>query len=127
MSVLVRALFVDPNFVMRRTVAGAARDLQLAQVDEAASVEAGGLLLREGRYDVVLVDIDIDGGGKALGWIDEIRRGGRVATIVAMSASPNAALVASLRDRGVTQLLCKPFKIKDLLRRLPQAGVSSIA
>ncbi len=126
MTRLLRVLLVDPNFVVRRTVAGAARDLQLAEVDETASVDGAGALLQAHAYDVLLIDIDAD--GEALRWLEQVQRAGRLPPVIAMSAAPQAALVMALREVGVTQLLCKPFRIKDLLQRLPRpAGAAADA
>jgi len=54
-SALPRVLLVEPQFVLRRTVATVARDLRLADVDEAATLGAAEHLAQTQRYDGVVL------------------------------------------------------------------------
>ena len=52
-----RLLLVEPQFVLRRTVSTMAREMGLADVQEATSPIVAERLLFEHRYDAVLIDV----------------------------------------------------------------------
>lgn len=120
---LPHVLLVEPQFVLRRTVATVARDLGIAQVHEAASHEAAGRLLADIRFDALVLDIDAQ--GRALRLLALLRGGGAAGN--ATQASPPGLPVLALVDAAgpsasaplaalqVSRLLSRPFKARTLL------------
>lgn len=120
---LPQVLLVEPQFVLRRTVAAVARELGIAQVHEAASHEAAGRLLADIRFDALV--LDIDGDGRALRLLALLRAGNAagagpqasppglpVLALIDAAGPPAAAALAALQ---VSLLLARPFKARTLL------------
>src|ERR1700741_2906721 len=61
-----RLLLVEPQFVLRRTVSTMARDMGLADVQEATSPAIAEKLLFESCFDGLLISLDRDGEALAL-------------------------------------------------------------
>eukprot|EP01136_Pigoraptor_vietnamica_P013501 Opistho-1_new@54578 len=66
-------LLVDPHSLFRRTVASVARELDLAEVHEASSFEAGQRLLQAQRFDALM--LDISDGIHAIALLQSLRAG----------------------------------------------------
>ncbi|WP_046116069.1 response regulator [Aquincola tertiaricarbonis] len=122
-SPLPQVLLVEPQFVLRRTVATVARELGIAQVHEAASHEAAARLLADLRFDALVLDIDAD--GRALRLLAQLRAGSAggpgaqasppglpVLALIDPAGPPAAAPLAALQ---VSLLLARPFKARTLL------------
>ena len=54
-TAMPRVLLVEPQFVLRRTLAAVARDLGLADVDEAATLGAAERAAQARPYDVIVL------------------------------------------------------------------------
>lgn len=107
---LPRVLLVEPQFVLRRTLAAVARDMQLADVQEAASFGAAERLAGLQRYDVVVLASDAASDS-----------GAALATLAATAGAGRALLLlAPGHPEPVTPhpVLRKPVNVKALLQLL---------
>jgi DNA-binding response OmpR family regulator len=119
-----RLLLVEPQFVLRRTVALLARDMGLADVQEATSPAVAGRLLGERRFDALLVAVDDE--GEALELMRRVRAG-EIAhpanvPIAATAASCDVELALRMRELDVCRLLLKPFKVRGMLEVISALG-----
>ncbi|HEY9106505.1 MAG TPA: response regulator [Roseateles sp.] len=119
-----RLLLVEPQFVMRRTVSTMAREMGLADVQEATSPALAGKLLQERRFDALLMAIDDD--GEALSLLERLRAGqsSQPADLpVAVTAtSCDVGLALRLKQLQVSRLLLKPFKARGMLELISALG-----
>lgn len=115
-----QVLLVEPQFVLRRTVATVAAELGLADVHEAAGPEAAGRLLAATRFDAMVLDIDAEGRGLRL--LAALRAGLGASPpglpVMALVVADEAPLAATLAGLQVTLRLARPFKAKALLGAL---------
>ncbi len=114
-------LLVEPATLLRRTVALTARSLNLANVHEAASHVLALRLLKGNAFDGALIAIDdLQGdGASAIALLDQVRAGGTASKttmpIAVMIDKIDADMLSALRARGVTRVLLKPFKARNLV------------
>jgi len=110
-------LLVEPQFLLRRTVAAVARDLRLANPQECTSVDAAARLMAAQAYDALFLSLDEEDAALAL--LGRVRAGdtGCDATIpVAVTAAAcSTSLALRLKDLDVRRLLLRPFKVKGVL------------
>lgn len=110
-------LLVDPHSLFRRTVAGVARELQLAEVHEASTPEAGRRLLEARAIDALLLDLGDPVGALAL--VQAVRDGAfgaRSDLPIALTAETcDLATIALYKELGVQRIMLKPFKVKTVL------------
>ena len=115
-----RLLIVEPDRLVRSTVSGVCRDLDLAQVHQAATVAVGLQMLQSQAFDLWLVSLAE--GDVALDLIERLRRGEFV-TRTDVPVAPQAtghpptavAAVQDPRRRGDG---------RDLVRRAHRAGLN---
>ncbi len=119
-------LLVEPETLLRRTVALTARSLGMAQVHEAASTAQAQRLLKAQAFHGVVIAIDATPGDAVgpLDLVDELRRGGTRSApsvpIAVMVEQCDAALLMALRERGVARIILKPFRARELLDTFSQ-------
>ncbi|MFT7776571.1 response regulator [Roseateles sp.] len=119
-----RLLLLEPQFVLRRTVALMARDMGLADVQEATTPAIAEKLLQEHRFNAVLLAVDDD--GAALELVRQVRAGSTVQApdipVVATAASCDVELALRLKQLDVNRLLLKPFKVRGMLEAISAVG-----
>lgn len=119
-----RLLLVEPQFVMRRTVATLARDMGLADVQEASSAAHAGKLLRERRFDALLITLDEE--GEALELMRQVRAGEAShpaeLPIAATATSCDVEMALRLKQLDIRRLLLKPFKVRGMLEVISVLG-----
>jgi CheY-like chemotaxis protein len=116
-------LLVEPETLLRRTVAMTARSLNLGQVHEAADNNLALRMLKTRKFDGIVVAVDCVGNGGErrydLDLIDRLREGepadARPTPVAIMTAEASAGLLAALRDRRISRVILKPFRAKVLL------------
>ncbi|WP_457418666.1 hypothetical protein [Roseateles sp. P5_E7] len=119
-----RLLLVEPQFVMRRTVSTMAREMGLADVQEATSPAHAEKLLTERRFNALLIAIDDE--GEALELVRRVRAGEAshpadvLIAVTAMSCDVELAL--RLKQLDVCRLLLKPFKVRGMLEVISALG-----
>jgi len=119
---LPRILLVEPQFVLRRTIAMVARDLGMLDFHEASSVGRARTLLAAEAYAGLV--LDLSEGAPALALLQALRQG-QLATLpsvwaIALSTSGQAVDTARLQALGVARALDKPVRISDLLDAIAQ-------
>ena len=110
---LPKLLLVQPQFLVRRTVAAAARELRLAEVLEATQVEAAATLLEVHPVHALLVDLDDL--APALAWMQRVRANRPALPLAAMAGHCTPDTAQALKTLALRRLLLKPFKVKDAL------------
>lgn len=112
-----RLLLVEPQFVLRRTVSVMARDMGLADVQEATSTAIAHKLLFERRFDGLLISIDED--CEALELLRRLRAGDTLQPadlpVAATAMACDVELALRLKQLDVCRLLLKPFKVRGML------------
>ncbi|KQW45785.1 MULTISPECIES: response regulator [unclassified Roseateles] len=119
-----RLLLVEPQFVLRRTVSAMAREMGLADVQEATSAAIAERLLSERRFNALLIAIDEE--GEALALLRRLRAGDTSHPVdlpVAATASAcDVELALRLKELDVCRLLLKPFKVRGMLEVISALG-----
>ncbi|HEY8878740.1 MAG TPA: response regulator [Roseateles sp.] len=119
-----RLLLVEPQFVLRRTVSTMAREMGLADVQEATSPAVAERLLFERRFNALLIALDDD--GEALELLRRLRAGDTshpADVLVAATASAcDVELALRLKELDVCRLLLKPFKVRGMLEVISALG-----
>jgi DNA-binding NarL/FixJ family response regulator len=113
-------LLLEPYFVLRHTVAAVARELRIADIVEATSLESATQMLGHRSFDACLVSVGDD--RLELGLIQRLRDGALAChpeTPVAVAAATvDAGLVLALKEMHVSRIVLKPFKVKVMLDTL---------
>lgn len=120
---LPRVLLVEPQFVLRRTIAMVARDLGMVDFDEASNVGRARTLLAGDAFDGLV--LDVQEGAQVMELLSDLRRG-RFATppdvrVVVLATDGKPVDEARLQALGVTRVLGKPVRISDLLAAIADA------
>jgi CheY-like chemotaxis protein len=111
-------LLADPHSLFRRTVAMVARELDLAEVQEASSLEAAQRLLEQQRFDGLLLDIGSD--GLASFQLVQLLRQGQLRSaadipVALLAEAVDAAQLELFKPLQIRRLMLKPFKVKTAL------------
>jgi DNA-binding response OmpR family regulator len=124
---LPRILLVEPHAVLRGTVLGVVRELAQGDVQAVASVSSAERVMREERFDVVL--LSLDGAPEAFGLLERLRggalRGAEDALVAVSTAGCDTETAARLRALGVRRVLLKPFKVRLVVATI--AGLCAAA
>jgi DNA-binding NarL/FixJ family response regulator len=115
-------LLIEPDGLVRGTVASVCRELQLARVRQAISVAAGEQWLKESKPDGVLMSLAE--GEVALDFLTRLRAGAfdcdADLPVAVMAREGDAALVVRLKELDVRRLLLQPFRLRDVIHTLEQ-------
>jgi DNA-binding NarL/FixJ family response regulator len=120
-------LLVEPETLMRRTVAMTARSLDLGQVHEAASPAIALHMARSRSFDGAVIAVDCVGIGDArrydLDLVDRLRESEPPDTpmpmpIAIMTSEASPALLEELRARRISRVILKRFRAKVLLETI---------
>lgn len=110
-------LFVEPDSLIRSTVAGVCKQLNLARINQAASVSVAQQLLSANAADLLLVSLNE--GEAAISFLQRIRSGEwdsvAEAPLAVTSESAHEELIARIKPLAVKRLLLQPYKIKDVV------------
>ncbi len=113
----ITLLLVEPQFLLRRTVAAVARDMRLADPKELTSIEQAEALVAIQPFDALFLSLDEEDAALAL--MGLVRRGGtRCAAdipIAVTAAACGTPLALRLKELDVRRLLLRPFKVKGVL------------
>jgi DNA-binding NarL/FixJ family response regulator len=111
---------IEPQQLVRSTVAGVVRQLALAQVIEFSRVENAMRYLENSPVEGLFITLDDD--GEAMRLLERLREGGlRCATdvpVAVMAAGLDAARATQLRQLAVRRVLLKPFKVKAAIETI---------
>jgi len=110
-------LLVEPDNLVRSTVAGVCRELALAQVHQAASLAVGLQMLQAQPMDVLLLSMAET--EPAIELITRLRAGAFTspaeAPVAVMASAVDAETVQRLKALKIRRLLLQPFKIHDVV------------
>ena len=130
----LRVLVADPSSHMAALVAQMLHTLRIRSVE--AMIEPANIVAELGRrpFDLILIDEQL-AGGDDFGLVRALRKSGhhpnRATPIIMMAAAPDARMIATARDAGVTEFLRKPFSAEhirlrlNVLQRAPRAFVEA--
>ncbi|KQW93402.1 hypothetical protein ASC94_12245 [Massilia sp. Root418] len=111
-------LLVEPETMLRRTVALTARSLGLADIHEAASPAMARQMLRRQRFAGAIIAINA-GDAYDLALLDHIREGhtasSRSMPIAVLAENCTGQLLQALQARAVSRVIVKPFRARILL------------
>ncbi|MDP4075102.1 response regulator [Acidovorax sp. A1169] len=120
MTTLSRVLLVEPQFVLRRTIAMVGRDLGIVDFHEASSVGRARTLLMTDTFAGLV--LDLQEGQQALDLISDIRRSQLAPPndlrIVVLAADLLPGEASRLQELQVQCVLTKPLRISDLLKAI---------
>ncbi len=113
-------LVLEPDAVVRSTVAAVVRELELAQVQQAASVPLGTQVLTETAVDALVLSLaDTEA---ALELLIRLRAGEFPSRadipVVVLAPACDGLLALRLKQLEVLRLLLTPFKIRDVVQTL---------
>lgn len=113
----INLLLVEPQFLLRRTVAAVARDMRLADPRELTSIEQAASLLAIETFDALFLSMDEE--AAALELMIRVRNGDTKCAadipIAVTAASCSAPLALRLKHLEVRRLILRPFKVKGVL------------
>lgn len=131
----LQILLVEPAHLLRRTVSLTVQSLGTAEVTEAATYATAQQLSEGQSFDGAVVALEgpqESGVCRGLSLIQQIRAGecASLATIpiAALVDSCNAELLQVLRACGISRILIKPFRVRDVIdtidtmRALPRSA-----
>ena len=124
----IELLLVEPQFLLRRTVAAVARDMRLANPKELTSIEQAESLLAFKTFDALFLSMDEE--AAALELMSRVRSGDTKCAadipIAVTAATCSAPMALRLKQLDVRRLVLRPFKVKgvlDAIAALRQAPV----
>ncbi|MGB9992032.1 response regulator [Pseudoduganella rhizocola] len=111
-------LLMEPEDMLRRTVSLTARSLGMAEIHEAASPALARQMLKEQRFQGLVLAIDC-GGIHDFSLLDQVRQGKTASApaipIAVLAERCDVALIAALRERDVSRIILKPFRARVVL------------
>lgn len=127
MTTLPRVLLVEPQFVLRRTIAIVARDLGMVDFHEASNVARARTLLATGTYEALV--LDLEEGQLAIDLLSDVRQGKsghpRDLKIIVLAADLPSIEASRLQEFGVRSVMKKPVRITDLLNAVVEPTTSA--
>lgn len=110
-------LLLEPDYMVRHTVALTARSTGLAEVQEAPSLKTAQEILRQKTFDGLLLALGAE--DHELDLIQQLRSGRTLSpastSIAVMVSQCDNDRAEKLRLLGVNQIILRPFKVKTLL------------
>lgn len=115
-----KVLLIEPDGLVRGTVASVCRDMHIARVRQTISIASAEEWLKTGTPQGML--ISLAEGEAALAFLARLREGAYRCDanmpVAAMARSGDGALVARLKELDVRRLLLQPFKLRDVIHTL---------
>jgi hypothetical protein len=113
----IELLLVEPQFLLRRTVAAVARDMRLANPKEITTIEQAESLLSFHAFDALFLSLDEE--AAAIELMSRVRNGdtkcARDVPIAVTAAACDTPLALRLKNLEVRRLVLRPFKVKGVL------------
>ena len=113
----IELLLVEPQFLLRRTVAAVARDMRLANPREITTIEQAESLVSLQAFDALFLSLDEESAALAL--MSRVRNGDTKCAphvpIAVMAAACDTSLALRLKHLEVRRLILRPFKVKGVL------------
>ena len=113
----IELLLVEPQFLLRRTVAAVARDMRLANPKEITTIEQAESLVSFQAFDALFLSLDEE--EAALELMSRVRHGDTKCApnipIAVTAAACGTPLALRLKQLEVKRLVLRPFKVKGVL------------
>ncbi|MCK9686255.1 hypothetical protein [Scleromatobacter humisilvae] len=113
----IELLLVEPQFLLRRTVAAVARDMRLANPKEITTIEQAETLVSFRSFDALFLSLDEE--AAALELMSRVRDGETKCApdvpIAVTAAACDTPLALRLKHLEVRRLVLRPFKVKGVL------------
>jgi len=113
----IELLLVEPQFLVRRTVAAVARDMRLANPRELTTIDQAQTLLALHAFDALFLSLDEE--DAALELMSRVRHGATrcdpAVPMAVTAATCDTALALRLKQLEVRRLVLRPFKVKGVL------------
>ena len=110
-------LLVEPQFLLRRTVAAVARDMRLANPKEITTIEQADTLVSFHAFDALFLSLDEE--AAAIELMIRVRNGDTKCApdipIAVTAAACSTPLALRLKHLDVRRLVLRPFKVKGVL------------
>ncbi len=121
-------LLIEPDGLLRSTVASVCRDLQQIQIQQATSVAMAEPLLKSGMADGLL--ISLAEGDAALACLTRLREGGfgceASMPVAVMAREGDPALIKQLKALEVRRLLLQPYRLRDVIQTVEQLWAARV-
>ena len=112
----IELLLVEPQFLVRRTVAALARDMRLANPRELTTIDQAQTLLALHAFDALFLSLVEE--DAALELMSRVRNGetqcDRAVPMAVTAASCDTSLAPRLKQLEVRRLVLRPFKVKGV-------------
>jgi two-component system chemotaxis response regulator CheY len=117
----MKILLVDDNIHMRQLLRRLLGSLGIRDIDEAINGQAGMVMLRACKYDLILTDLEMQP-MNGLEFTIQVRTSKESPNpqvpIIMVSGHTEIQQVQAARDAGITEFIVKPITTRDLLARL---------
>ena len=124
-----RILLLEPQFVLRRTIAMVARDLGVVDFHEASSVGRARTLLADETYAGMVLDLAEE--SEVLALLVDLRQGKFStpldAPVIVLAGEGASGEAERLQALGVTHVLGKPVRISQVLGAIAGAREKNYA
>lgn len=114
-------LVVDNNRFMRTILRNALTSMNFGNIDEAHSGTQALDMIRGADYDLIITDLEMDG-GDGLSLMSDMRNDSGVLNplvpVIVISGNTTAESVMTARDHGATKFLAKPLSPDSLYSRI---------
>jgi DNA-binding response OmpR family regulator len=117
---LRRVLLLDASHMASRLTAEVLKDLGAAEIYTETSDAKALAVCREVEPQLIVTELSgptLDG----LKFVRQLRRSNlvcRARPVIVITHEPTAASIIAARNSGVHEFLCKPFTIRDIVRRI---------
>ncbi len=118
----INVLLIEPDGLVRSTVASVCRELQIVRMHQATSLAMGEQWLQTSQADGLMLSLaDPDA---ALDLLSRLRAGDFRSEagipVAAMAPSCDAAMLQRLKELDVRRFLLQPFKLRDVIQTVEQ-------
>lgn len=117
-----QVLLIEPDGLLRGTVASVCRELQMVRLQQATSIAQGEKWMKSNVDHGLL--LSLAEGPVALEFLERLRAGKYRCEsdipVAVMAPSCDAALAARLKELDVRRLLLQPFRLRDVVHTLEQ-------
>lgn len=120
-------LLIEPDGLVRSTVAAVCRELQIVRMHQATSLVLGEQWLQTWEADGLMLSLAEP--GAALDLLGRLRAGefrcDATIRVAAMAPACNAAMLQRLKELDVRRFLLQPFKMRDVIQTVEQLWPAS--
>lgn len=124
-----QVLLIEPDGLVRGTVASVCRELQLVRLQQATSIAQGEKWMQSNAEHGLLLSLAERDAALAL--LTRLRAGDFKCEanipVAVMVHAADAGLVATLKELDVRRLLLQPFRLRDVVHTVEQLWSAAVA